>query len=319
MRLNCLSFLDPFVYSGGGEMITRRLIEHGRLLGHDIRITSVRPRRRAAHPDPDLTLLIDVFNHGHSAASLGAWRAFGEGVLEAAAAAAPFVHLTNAYVDVCNLASLPCSGAAAAACPHKPLSLARQVLLRDFGDRCFATSPLVRLLFENAALNVFLSPLHKRVTEQILGGIALRRSLILKPLIDTRLFRNARRPRDIEYLFVGVVSEAKGLSAMRERFNRSDIHLVGRLAPGVSVDFGHYLGPRPYSEIPSWMNRAANFVFLPRWPEPQGRVVAEAALCGCRLIANESVGALSFDFDLADPSNYNDGEALFWNAVQHLR
>ncbi len=319
MRIDCLSFLDPFAYGGGGEMISRRLIKYGRARGHDIRITSVRPRKTNSHSRPDLTLLIDIFNYGHTFLSLGAWRSFGDRFLDAACARAPFVHLTNAYVDVCNLRWLPCCGASVRQCPYKPLPLAHRMLLRDFGDRCFATLPRVRRLYENAALNVFLSPLHKRITEQVLGGAISLRSLILKPLIDTDMFRNAGGRRDIEYLFVGVISEAKGLAAMRERFGHTNIHLIGRLAPDARLDFGHYLGALPYAQIPLWMNRAKNFVFLPRWPEPQGRVVAEAALCGCHLVANNNVGALSFDFDLADPSNYTDGEALFWQAVESLQ
>jgi len=105
---------------------------------------------------------------------------------------------------------------------------------------------------------------------------------------------------------------------MRQRFAASDIHLIGRIVPGAKLDFGRYIGQVPYSEIPRWMNRAHNFVFLPRWPEPQGRVVAEAALCGCTIIGNDKVGALSFDFDLADPSSYGDVEDSFWDALEAL-
>jgi glycosyltransferase involved in cell wall biosynthesis len=317
MRIDLISFLDPEAYGGGGEMISRRLIEIGRARGHDIRITSARPRRSARHERPELTLFVDVFNHGHSLRSLGAWRGFGEAFLAAAMARAPFVHLTNAYTDICNLPYLPCSGAAAPQCPVKPLPLLRGIALRDLAERCFATRPLVRRLYEEAALNVFLSPLHRSITERVLG-VALAASLVLRPMIDPAMFRNEARPRDIEYLFVGVIGEAKGLQAMRERFRHTDIHLIGRLAPGAKLDFGRHIGHVPYGEIPGWMNRSRNFVFLPRWPEPQGRVVAEAALCGCSIIGNDNVGALSFGFDLSDPAQYGGAEDAFWQAVQAL-
>jgi glycosyltransferase involved in cell wall biosynthesis len=317
MRVDLISFLDPEVYGGGGEMISRQLIETGRARGYDIRITSARPRKIARHERPQLTLFIDVFNHGHSLRSLGAWRGFDEAFLASAMARAPFVHLTNAYVDVCNLAYLPCSGAAAPTCPVKPLPVARRIMLRDMGDRCFATRALVRRLYEESALNVFLSPLHKSITERVLGS-SVDRALVLRPMIDTRIFRNEGHERDIEYLFVGVIGEAKGLEAMRSRFRGTDIHLIGRISPGTKLDFGRYVGPVPYDEVPMWMNRARNFVFLPRWPEPQGRVVAEAALCGCTIIGNENVGALSFDFDLSDPSRYGGVEEGFWRALAAL-
>lgn len=299
-------------------MISRRLLDTGRARGHDIRRTTVRPRRRPPNVRPDVTLLIDVFNHGHTFRSLGAWRAFGEHFLEELCDAAPFVHLSNAYVDVCNLPYLPCSGDAAPRCPFKPLALRHRVLLRDVGKACFAERHLVRRLYEASVLNVFLSPLHQAVVERILHLSQRPPAFILKPLIDTQLFHDMGLPRDIENLFVGVISEAKGLDTMRQRFRDTDIYLVGRVAPGTSVDFGHHVDHVPYDEIPRWMNRAKNFVFLPRWPEAQGRVVAEAALCGCNIVGNENVGALSFDFDLADPSHYQNTEETFWKRLESL-
>lgn len=319
MNLNVVSFLSPHVYNGGGEMISRRLIDVGVGRGHDIRLSSVRPKQREAHASPDLTLLIDVFNFAHSVKSLGAWREFGPAFLEEMIEAAPFVHLTNAYVDICNLPYLPCSGERLDGCPIKPtLNVGQRFMIRDWSHDCFAQRALVRRLYEASVLNVYLSPLHRRITESLLDGTRLPSSYVLEPMIDTKVFFNEHRERDIDYLFVGVLGEAKGLSAMRERFGQTDIHLIGRCTPGVKPDFGRYLGHVSYEEVPRYMNRAKNFVFLPRWPEPQGRVVAEAALCGCRIIGNENVGALSFDMDLADPRSYEGVEDDFWARLEAL-
>jgi glycosyltransferase involved in cell wall biosynthesis len=156
------------------------------------------------------------------------------------------------------------------------------------------------------------------VCERLLGLTGRRPSLILPPMIDTALFRNEGVPRDIANLFVGVIGEAKGLDEMRRRYGGSDITLIGRVAPGARLDFGRHVPHVPYQDVPRWMNRARNFVFLPRWPEPQGRVVAEAALCGCSIVGNDHVGALSFGFDLADPANYTGAEQLFWQGVEGL-
>jgi glycosyltransferase involved in cell wall biosynthesis len=319
MRINLVSFLDPSVYSGGGEMISRRLLDVGRARGHDIRIASVRPRAANLHEVPQLSLLIDVFNFGHTLRSLGAWRTFNAHYIEKLIQLAPFVHLTNAYVDVCNLPYLPCSGQREGDCPAKPgLGVLDRLTIRDWGNDCFAQEPLMRQLYEKSALNVFLSPLHQRVSESLLGGDGLATAYVLKPMIDTKRFANTGQTRDIEYLFVGVIGEAKGLQAMRERFRDADIQLIGRCAPGVKLDFGKHLGHVPYDEVPLYMNRAKNFVFLPRWPEPQGRVVPEAALCGCNIIGNENVGALSFDMDLSNPQNYVGVEDEFWAKLEGL-
>jgi hypothetical protein len=74
----------------------------------------------------------------------------------------------------------------------------------------------------------------------------------------------------------------------------------------------------PYHEVPILMNRAKSFVFLPRWPEPQGRVVIEAALCGCRLITNDRVGATSFPFDISRIDHFKGATADFWDKIEWL-
>jgi len=319
MRINLLSFLDPRVYRGGGEMISRRVFEIGMQRGHDIRITSVRPRNRELHERPHLSLLIDVFNFGHTLRSLGSWRGFGQRFLEDIITSAPFVHLTNAYVDVCNLPYLPCNGKRNGLCPAKPgLSVLNRLTINDWGNECLVSRALVKNLYEKSVLNVYLSPLHRRVTETLLDIEDMPPSYILRPLIDTKRFRNLGIERDIDYLFVGVIGEAKGLDAMRERFRDEDIYFIGRCAPGVKLDFGRYLGHVPYKQVPYFMNRAKNFVFIPRWPEPQGRVVAEASLCGCNIIGNENVGALSFDMDLSCPDSYSGVEEEFWQTIERL-
>lgn len=319
MLINLISFLNPLVYAGGGEMISRRLIEVGNERGHDIRISSVRPNKMNLHKKPDLSFFIDLFNHGHTIQSLGAWRGFNQSLIESILKQGPFVHMTNAYVDVCNLPYLPCSGNGRGECPAKPvLTTSQRIVLRDWGNSCFAQKELVKKLYTQSLLNIYLSPLHQKITESLLDTTDLPKSYLLKPMIDTSRFFNEQNSRDIDYLFVGVIGEAKGLNEMRERFGNTDIHMIGKCADGAKLDFGQYLGHVSYDEIPKYMNRAKNFVFLPRWPEPQGRVVAEAALCGCNIIGNDNVGALSFGADLSNPITYEGIEDNFWIKLESL-
>lgn len=320
MNIDCLSYFNPLKYGGGGEMITRALVEEGRRRGHTIRLRSVRPGVNESLGNADLYWLVDVFNFPQTLKSRGAWLRFPRALLEDIAASRRFIHMSNAYVDVCNLGHLPCSGRAQPECPHKsPARLVHNLALRDFGRHCFALDSLARNLFSKSALNVYLSPLHQQTIEDILGEDRGRSSFVLKPTIDSTVFYNRKLERDIEYLFVGVIGEAKGLAAMRERFRGADIHFVGKIAPSEKLDFGTYHGSVPYSEIPALMNRAKHFVFLPRWPEPQGRVVVEAALCGCELITNQNVGATSFPFDIRNPANFVHAGEEFWTAIEQLQ
>lgn len=320
MKIDCLSYFHPLQFGGGGEMITRALIEEGRKRGHTIRLRSVRPKIDEGIGDADLYWLVDVFNFPQTLKSRGAWQHFPTALLEDIANNRPFIHMSNAYVDVCNLGYLPCSGNAQARCLHKsPAHLVRNLALRDFGQECFARAPLVRKLFARSVLNVYLSPLHQQTIECILSEGDMPESFVLKPMINSTAFYDQKRERDIDYLFVGVIGEAKGLAAMRERFRDADIHFVGKLAAGEKLDFGTYHGSVPYHEVPNFMNRAKHFVFLPRWPEPQGRVVIEAALCGCELVTNQNVGATSFPFDIGNPANFANANDEFWTAIEQLR
>lgn len=300
-------------------MVARDIIDAGRSRSHDIRIASVRPSRSSLHQNPDLTVIADVFNYPGTLGSLGALRRFRASTLEDLIGKSRFIHLNNAYVDICNLAYLPCSGNASGVCPHKSaLNVRRNIVALDFGRACFRENGLVSRLFRESALNVFLSPLHRRITYDVLGLDQSVSSYVMKPVIDGKRFFNRGRERDIDYLFVGVIGEAKGLQAMRDRFREKDIQFIGKVMPGEKLDFGKHLGYLPYERIPEYMNRAKNFVFLPRWPEPQGRVVVEAALCGCNLVTNENVGATSFPFDIGRFENFRNATGEFWDAVEHL-
>jgi glycosyltransferase involved in cell wall biosynthesis len=160
--------------------------------------------------------------------------------------------------------------------------------------------------------------LQLKTTEKILNIRLENNSIILKPVISLENFKNLGLRRDIENLFVGVISEAKGIENLRARYLNEPLMLAGKLHPGVKLDFGTYIGEVPYSDMPGLMNRAKNFVYLPRWPEPQGRVVVEAALSGCNLITNENVGAVSFNFDISNPNNLTRVEEEFWEELEEV-
>jgi glycosyltransferase involved in cell wall biosynthesis len=321
MKINLISFLDPTKYSGGGEMITRSLIECGIKRNHDIKISSVRPKiLNNLHTEADLNILVDVFNNAHSIKSLGAWRSFKYDFLSSIINRTPFVHLTNAYADICNLPYLPCSGNRSNPCITKTqLSFTDKLVTKDFKNDCFSSRSIVKRLYKESKLNIYLSPLHQNISEKVIDSSNLPESFILKPLINTGLFFNRNIERDIDYLFVGIIGEAKGFSEIKKRFKDTNIHFIGKLGPNVDLDFGTHHGHIPYDQIPDYMNRAKNFVFLPRWPEPQGRVIAEASLCGCKIVGNENIGALSFPMDLSDPENYTGVEDEFWNKIESLK
>jgi glycosyltransferase involved in cell wall biosynthesis len=317
LKINFISYLNPFRFHGGGEVVNRQVIEAGLSRGHTITLTSARNALNHYDESADLDFLCDVFNFPETLKSRGAWVNLKNSLLQKIIRERPFIHMTNAYADVCNLGYLPCSGDQSSPCQYKsPLKIKRNIAARDFKADCFATNSLVREAYLNSLLNVYVSPLHRRITNRVLQIDDVTRSIVLRPIIDTNDFYNRHYERDIEYLFVGVLSEAKGFQQLREIYSDKDLVIAGEIHPNIKLDFGKFLGKLPYSEIPNLMNRAKNFVFLPRWPEPQGRVVVEAALSGCKLITNENVGALSFPFDISLPENLSGSADRFWDELE---
>ena len=324
MRVNHVSFIRPFRSdTSGGSKSEVAIIEAGRALGHQIRFSYVQPDPCIdIFDEAEIYLLVDIHNASF------ALRRFNRAFLKNIINKKRYVHFNHAYVDVCHQGYLPCNGQIESeSCPFQRSGWSRGLvrgtldLLRPAEFRsqyCFRR--FTADLYGNALLNVFVSPLHRQVVQGLLGEEIVGAYYECKPLIDRSMFYDRRLERDIDNLFVGVLSEAKGLENMKARFPDGNVVLVGPRAQSTSSSFGHQVGPVPYEEVPLWMNRAKNLVFLPRWPEPQGRVVFEAALCGCNLILNENVGAVSFDFPPADIDAWCHAATEFWAEVEkHVR
>ena len=167
-------------------------------------------------------------------------------------------------------------------------------------------------------MNIFVSPLHKEVISNILK-LDKTKGFVLRPIIDTNKFKNLKKERVIENLFIGVISEAKGYKYLLDEYSDKELTLIGKSIIKEKIKFNNWLGEKSYDDIPDYLNKTKNFVFKPRWPEPQGRVVIEAALCGCNLKLNENVGANTFEFKLSDPVNYINAAKEFWQNIENLK
>lgn len=311
MKINYVSQINPSLYDGGGEQTDRKLIEAGRARGHEIKIAAAWPAmKKDMFADPDLNILSNIYNQP------AAHKRLPSALIHRIIDEQPFIHIDNAYVDVCDLPYLPCNGNTDGHSCRWKMNLGAQShrLFKRHG--CMAKTS--RRMYTRSLLNVFVSPLHLRTIKQILGPNAIGNSFVVKPTIDTSVFFDRRLDRDIENLFVGALTEAKGMENIKHAFPDGNIVLVGPKGLGANPDFGHQVGKVDHALIPLYMNRARNFIFLPRWPEPMGRVIVEAALCGCKLIINENAGAATFDFDLRQPGHLEGATDEFWLQVEEV-
>jgi glycosyltransferase involved in cell wall biosynthesis len=313
LRINYISYLDPFTFSGGGEVVLRSLLEWGKKnLGIQLNIVTRKPKIENYDENADFNIFADYFNVPNS------FKKQNVQFLKKILKEKPFIHFDNAYVDVCDLDYLPCNGVIDKKCKYKMEERFLQKIRRgDFQNNCSTSNEMRSLFYQRSKLNIFVSPLHQSIHNKI-NQLSSGRQFVLRPLIDNSKFKNEHISRDIKYLYVGSINEAKGVNNLRDFFKdkKEKLVMIGSNNSGEDLSFATELGFVSYDKLPSYFNRAENFIHLPRWPEPQGRTVIEAALCGCNLITNENVGATSFEFDLTDGENYQDVEKEFWDNVK---
>jgi glycosyltransferase involved in cell wall biosynthesis len=306
LKIAWLSYLDPFVMSGGGEMDNRTLIEVGRRRGHTVTVSawlrqrSQRLLRRAGMlRGVGVNWSADAFVVSNIRNVASRPDRFPEEVVLRALGTGRALVMADAWVDVCPL-DLPCDGQTSR-CPRG--------CSRAWGDR----------LFGGASAVSFVSPMQHRLTEQVLDVALPDRVIYSRPAIDTRRFRPLDLERDIDVLYVGSINEAKGYSNLLERFGPERLTFVGRNGLGHPVA-GNYLGVIPNDRLPTTYNRARIFAHLPQWNEPMGRSVVEAALCGCELVLNERVGVASYPPDVwRNPEHVALNADRFWDEFgQHF-
>jgi glycosyltransferase involved in cell wall biosynthesis len=213
-------------------------------------------------------------------------------VLERVLASRRVVLVEDAWVDTCQF-DMPCGGDPQA-CPSQ--------CDRQWSNDLFARSQIV----------VFVSPMQQSMIKSVLDVPLPRHQILRRPFVDTQRFKDLGLKRDIDVLYVGTISEAKGYRNLTSRYGANRLTFVGRSVLDEPVA-GTYLGALPHEALPELYNRARTFVHLPEWYEPMGRTVVEASLCGCEVVTNERVGVTTFpEPDWTDPAMIEGNGERFW-------
>jgi glycosyltransferase involved in cell wall biosynthesis len=303
VRIAWLSYLDPYVFRGGGELSQRALIDCGRARGHQISVSPFlrrRPQRivrriglsRGVEVDwnADLFVLANIRNAPQIRAR------FPEDVVMRALDTGRAAIFQNAWVDVCTL-DVPCRGDRDR-CPPE--------CSRSWGNA----------LYSRALVAIFNSPLQERVIGGVLDVPLPRARVLSRPAIDTQVFRLGGVERDIDVLYVGTISRAKGYYNLLERFGADRMTFAGPSILDEPVQ-GHYLGPVANADLPAIYSRARIFAHLPEWVEPMGRTVVEAALCGCEIVVNDRVGVTTYPAkEWTDRDAIERNPARFWEDLE---
>lgn len=303
MKIAWLSYLDCNVFDGGGELTQRRVISEGRERGHEITESAFlrsRPQRAlrrsglfrslAVDWSADLFVLANILNCPQIPQRIA------HGVIERVLATGRAVAFQNGWVDVCPL-DVPCGGDRSRCPSHCD---------RSFGNE----------LFRAVCAAIFVSPLHRDITAAALDAPVPDKVVLVRPMVNPDVFRPHGVDRDIDVLYVGTISAAKGYYELLEHFGAERLTFAGPDHLGHAIE-GRYLGPVPHNELPALYSRARTFAHLPRWYEPAGRTVVEAALCGCDVVTNERVGVTYYPREAwTDADTVRTHPALFWQQLE---
>ncbi len=165
----------------------------------------------------------------------------------------------------------------------------RELQRKDFSER----------LFKESRLNVFISPVHFKNHQEVLGcdGVVLPLAIdvdFFKPVEgvkrnpNTALVCNVRNFKGWEALqgYIDSHPEIK-FTVMTERPPVQGSNVIARAKV-------------PYERMPALYSEFEYLVhLLDGWGAGE-RVIFEAALCGCKIISNERVGHMSWNKDLTD-------------------
>ena len=179
-----------------------------------------------------------------------------------------------------------------------------------------------RYLFRNSRLNVFLSPIHLKNHQEVLGC----EGIMLPLAVDVDAFKPVEGVERVpNTALVSNVRSFKSWTALQAYVNdHPEITFDVLVDEGCPVT-GQNVKPLPMvpHEIMPRLYSAHEYLvhLLDGWGAGE-RVVIEACLCGCKIVANEKVGHLSWGWDLTDTEGLREkvrkAPYEFWKRIGEL-
>ena len=177
-----------------------------------------------------------------------------------------------------------------------------------------------RKLFQNSRLNVFLSPIHLKNHQEALGC----EGIVLPLAIDVDLFKPVEEVKRKEGTAVICnMRNFKKWNNLQKYINDHQEIQFTVMAKGNPQVQGSNVTARemiPYNKMPELYSEFEYLVhILDGWGAGE-RVIFEGALCGCKVVANEKVGHMSWGKDLTNVDDLRDWLTLapyaFWKEVE---
>ena len=184
-----------------------------------------------------------------------------------------------------------------------------------------------KLLLTNNLLTCFMSPEHQANHKDY----SIVESYILYPPIDNNIFVNNNSERDVDCVWVGLFHPLKGIQQFTDYVQKhpeKKFILVGFgneewIKNIKSLRNVHYFKTIRNSLLTPIYNRSVSLYFSPQQDETFGRTVAEAILCGCKIITDGRYQIPSLNLcqreGFAEMSNTLENSARkFWEKIENL-
>ena len=159
--------------------------------------------------------------------------------------------------------------------------------------------PLAKKLLLSSSLNIFLSPLHKRIWLRAIPQLETKASYLHVSPVDTNLFVPLDVPKvPKSTLCINCLMKFKDLDNVityAEEHPERTITCVGGQEKGVQLPPNIVpVGGVSQEELPGMYAQSEEFLHLPLYCEPCGRSTIEAKLCDIPLKLNKLVGVASY-------------------------
>lgn len=151
-------------------------------------------------------------------------------------------------------------------------------------------------LFGSCVKTIFLTDFHYSFFKSFYGNIFKNVEIIYDP-IDTNFFRNQKLDREDKVLYAGYMHPLKGAYNFFEFAlrNPNQKFVIAGWSDNYCIDFLsknvpniEYLGLVDHSEMPVIYNKYTNMFYEPNLNEPFCRSVAEAILCGMKILTSKT-------------------------------
>lgn len=184
---------------------------------------------------------------------------------------------------------------------------------------------LYRKLFAHSKLNIFQSPKHYEAHFDFYGE-AVAHHLIMPPTVQIEHLKPSTQKQDHTIPFFGDLNYLKGgntyVDFAREHPElKFTVYGENRLRREIPKNITFH-SPVANTEVLEILGKTKYFICQPIWPEPSGRLAAEAFLSGCEMITNDRIGTFSFEFYPHDKKQaikeIKQAPENFWNAVTEI-